>query len=304
MTSHKVLLSILFLIPALSFAQAEQQFNGVHMKESLATVQSKLKDIVATSKVITVNNTVFPLAKDKEQHLICSELKTESGTIGKAVFTFADDRLTNIEARGNVEQSLTAKLTDTAFTYMDYTVYQKQMLLVDPKKDIAWIMSDEAMFSHLFTIENPYLEKEVPETLPNTGLVPAFLQMGASFDELEGPFEANSSFTFKEALDGSDPNAQYQINCFGVNYLGFPRKVEARFGDDKLNVVWILLGKAEEDRVRQALIKQYGPAIFTDDVWEVFNNWQVALRKDKPEVLLMEQEIGLGYKKSYFKQED
>jgi hypothetical protein len=292
----------LLLIPTLFFAQAEQKFNGVHMKESLATVQTKLKDIVAQSEVITVKNTVFPLAKDKEQHLICSELKTESGTIGKAVFTFADDRLTNIEARGNVLESLTAKLTDTAITYMDYTVYQKQMLLIDPKKDRAWIMSDEAMFSHLFTIENSYLEKEAPEALPNTGLVPAFLQMGASFDELEAPFEANSSFTFKEALDGSDPNAQYQVNCFGVNYLGFPRKVEARFGDDKLNVVWILLGKAEEDRVRQALIKQYGPPIFTDDVWEVFNNWQVALRKDKPEILLMEQEIGLGYKKSYFKQ--
>ena len=286
----------------LGYAQVEKQFNGVNMKESLATVQSKLKNIVATSKVITVKNTVFPFAKDKEQHLICSELKTESGTISKAVFTFADDQLTNIEARGNVLESLTTKLTDTAINYMDYTVYQKQMLLINPKKDMAWIMTDEAMFSHLFTIENPYLNEEATEALPNTGLVPAFLQMGASYEELKDPFKANSSFTFKQELDGSDPNAQYQINCFGVNYLGFPRKAEARFGDDKLNVVWILLGKAEEDRVRQALIKQYGPPIFTDDVWEIFNNWQVALRKDKPEILLMTQEIGLDYKTSYFKQ--
>ena len=134
MTTKKALLTILLLIPALFFAQAEQQFNGVHMKESLVTVQTKLKDIVAQSEVITVKNTVFPLAKDKEQHLICSDLKTESGTISKAVFTFADDRLTNIEAKGNVEQSLTARLTDTAINYMDYTVYQKQMLLSIPKK--------------------------------------------------------------------------------------------------------------------------------------------------------------------------
>jgi hypothetical protein len=185
---------------------------------------------------------------------------------------------------------------------MDYTVYQKQMLLIDSKKDIAWVLTDEAMFSHLFTWKNPYLDIKRSEALPNTGLVPAFLKMGANFKELEAPFEANSSFTFRQELDGSDPNAQYQINCFGVNYLGFPRKAEARFGDDKLNVVWILLGKAEEDRVRQALIKQYGPPIFTDDIWEVYNNWQVAQRKDKPEILLMTQEIGLGYKKSYFKQ--
>jgi hypothetical protein len=272
------------------------------MNESLATVQTKLKAIVATSKVITVKHTVFPLAKDKEQHLICSDVKTESGTIRKAVFTFADDQLTNIEARGNVVQSLSTKLTDTAINYMDYTIYQKQMLLINSKKDIAWILTDEAMFSHLFTWENPYLDIKRREALPNTGLVPAFLQMGASFEDLQASFKANSTFTFKQDLDGSDPNAQYQINCFGVNYLGFPRKAEARFGDDKLNVVWILLGKAEEDRVRQALIKQYGPPIFTDDIWEVYNNWQVAQRKDKPEILLMTQEIGLSYKKSYFKQ--
>ena len=302
MKAPKTLLTVLLIIPTLFFAQAEQQFNGVSMNESLATVQTKLKDIVATSKVITVKNTVFPLAKDKEQHLICSELQTETGTISKAVFTFADDQLTNIEARGNVIESLTAKLPDTAINYMDYTVYQKQMLLIDSKKDIAWILTDESMFSHLFTWDNPYLDTKRSEALPNTGLVPDFLQMGASFEDLEASFEANSTFTFKQELDGSDPNAQYQINCFGVNYLGFPRKAEARFGDDKLNVVWILLGKAEEDRVRQALIKQYGPPIFTDDIWEVYNNWQVAQRKDKPEILLMTQEIGLDYKTSYFKQ--
>ena len=94
MKHPKTLLTALLIIPTLFFAQAEQQFNGVNMKESMATVQTKLKDIVASSKVITVKNTVFPLAKDKEQHLICSELKTKTGTISKAVFSFADDQLT------------------------------------------------------------------------------------------------------------------------------------------------------------------------------------------------------------------
>ncbi len=302
MSHPKILLLALLIIPTLFYAQVLQQFNGVNMNESLATVQTKLKDIAATSKVITVKHTIFPLAKDKEQHLICSDIKTETGTISKAIFTFSDDKLTNIEARGNVQQSLTTKLTDTAINYMAYTVYQKQMLFIDDKKDIAWILNDEALFSHLFTWENPYLDTKQSEALPNTGLAPAFLQMGATFEELQAPFKANSTFTVKQELDGSDPNAQYQINCFGVNYLGFPRKAEARFGDDKLNVVWILLGKAEEDRVRQALIKQYGPPIYTDDIWEVYNDWQVAQRKDKPEILLMTQEVGLGYKKKYFKQ--
>ena len=132
--------------------------------------------------------------------------------------------------------------------------------------------------------------------------IPAFLKTGAYIDDLKPIFEANSDFTNIEELDGTDPNAQIQINCFGVNYLGFPRKIEARFGDNKLNVVWILTGKGDEDRIRKALINQYENPIFSNDNWEIFNNWQVGLRKDKPEVLLMEKRIGLEYKTSYFKQ--
>jgi hypothetical protein len=50
------------------------------------------------------------------------------------------------------------------------------------------------------------------------------------------------------------------------------------------------------------LTNQYGEPIFVNEEWEVFNNWQVGLRKDKPEVLLIEKKIGLEYKTSYFKQ--
>ena len=102
--------------------------------------------------------------------------------------------------------------------------------------------------------------------------------------------------------DGSDPFAQLQIDCFGIEYAGFPRKFEARFGDNKLNVLWILTGKGEEDRIRQELIKHYGKPIFINDDWEIFNDWQIGLRKDKPEVLVMTKEIGMFYKKDYFKQ--
>ena len=98
------------------------------------------------------------------------------------------------------------------------------------------------------------------------------------------------------------PIGPLQISCFGVDCLGFPRKIEARFGDDKLNVVWILGPKGEETRVLNALIEQFGQPIYTNDDREIFNNWQVGLRKDNPEVLLMEQNLGLNYKRDYFGQ--
>jgi len=305
MKSNKNLLALLLLIaPLLLSAQVEAAFNDIRMNQSLKVVTQKLNDISETSNVITVENPSFPLANSKEQHLVCSQVKTDDGIISRVVFTFADDKLSYIEARGNVVKVLTAKRTDTARTYMDYEVYVAEKLFLKEKEDVAWILTQEAMHTNLFAWENPYLHPEGKnEVKPKpSSQIPAFLKMGASIDELKPLLEANSSFTNREELDGTDPNAQFQINCFGVDYLGFPRKIEARFGDNNLNVVWILTGKGEEDRIRKALISQFGDPIFVNDEWEIFNNWQVGLRKDKPEVLLIEAKIGLEYKTSYFKQ--
>ena len=299
------LFSLLFiLLPIILFSQVEIIFKDVKLGESLITVKEKLISISETIDVVTINNTRFPLAKDTEEHLICTNIKTENGTIKRAVFTFADDKLCYIEARGNTYNVFVSKRKDTARTYMDYDVYFKDKLFLNKKKDIAWVLNQGSLHAHLFTWENPYLNSDYKtKTVSNSSdKIPAFLKMGASIEAIKPLFEANSNFTNTEELDGSDPNAQLQINCFGVDYLGFPRKVEARFGDNKLNVVWILTAKGEEDRIRKALIAQYGKAIFTTDKWEIYNNWQVGLRKDKPEVLLMTKKIGLEYKTSYFKQ--
>ena len=305
MKLDKNLLTVLYLIfPLLLPAQIESIFNDIQLNQSSQIVREKLADIVESSKMVSVDKPSFPLAMNKEEHLVCSQVTTDNGIISRVVFTFADDQLKYIEARGNVIQVLTNGLKDTARTYLDYDVYVKEKLFLKKEEDAAWVITEEAMHVNLFAWENPYLNSEIKEER-NPGFsneIPKFIQMGASLDELKPVLEANSDFTSTEELDGTDPNAQLQINCFGVDYLGFPRKIEARFGDNVLNVVWILTGKGEEDRIRQALIAEYGNPIFVTDEWEIFNDWQVGLRKDKPEVLLMEKSIGLGYKTSYFKQ--
>lgn len=166
-----------------------------------------------------------------------------------------------------------------------------------------WILNDEAMHVNLFSWENPYLnDNPVTADVNPSGKAPEFIKMGGSLEELKPLIEANSKFNHRQELDGSDPNAQFQIDAFGVDYLGFPRKIEARFGDNNLNVVWILTGKGEEDRIRKALTNHYGQPVFQNEDWEIYDNWQLGLRKDKPEILLLTQEIGLQYKKEYFKQ--
>lgn len=294
----------ILIIPFLAFAQAEMVFNGIRLEQNLETVSDKLEEISEMMELVTLDTPVFPMAKTKEHHLVCTNLRTQKGMIQRAVFSFADDTLKYIEVRGNVEKTLVEQAKDTARTYLNLEVYPTDKMFYDPAEDAVWIMTEDAMHINLFTWNNPLLEQgsKALKREKSSNKVPVFLKMGASLEDMKPVLEENSLFTTTEELDGSDPNAQVQINCFGVDYMGFPRKVEARFGNERLNVVWILTGKGEEDRIRKALIAQFGEPIFVNDAWEIFDNWQIGLRKDKPEVLLMEQSLGLKYKTEYFKQ--
>lgn len=305
MKIHMIQPFLIFLIcPFFLWAQPETVLNGLRMTEPLERVIQKVKPIAEDSKVITIEKPRFPLAAKTEVHLVCSNVKTDHGIINRAVFTFADDKLEYILASGNVYPVFAENRRDTSEVYMDYDIYSSENLFLHRKKDLAWILTEEATHPNLFTWVNPYIEWDYqPEAeLANTDSIPAFLKMGLSLEEIKPVLEKHSDYIVVQELDGSDPNAQVQINCFGVEYLGFPRKIEARFGDSKLNVIWILTGKGDEERIRESLVKQFGPPIFVNADWEIFDDWQVGLRKDKPEVLLMEKEIGLGYKTTYFKQ--
>jgi hypothetical protein len=301
-TISKLFNFVLLLLPLTIFSQTETIFNGVILENTTEEVIQKISPITSTVNLITPNSVRFPLAKNKEDHLVCTNVKTSNGTIDKVIFTFSDDKLSYIEARGNAVKTFENKQKDTARTYLDYKVYVKDRLFLNETKDIAWILNEEGMHLNLFTWENPYFKSSYKLSLDISGKIPDFITMGENINTLKPILEVNSAFTNTEKLDGTDPNAQVQINCFGVNYFGFPRKIEARFGDNQLNTVWILTAKGEEDRIRQELIKHYGKPIFVNDAWEIFDNWKIGLRKDKPEILLLNQELGLFYKKEFFKQ--
>lgn len=299
---NQSLIAFVLLFPFTIFSQSETIFNGINLKESTGEVMRKLKMISDKSNIISPKTIRFPQAKNTESHIICTNIKADNGTIEKAIFTFADDKLSHIEARGNAFKIFTDIQKDTARTYLDYEVYPKNKLFLNKKKDIAMILNEEGMHLNLFTWENPYFDENYKVNTITSENIPEFIKMGKRLEVLKPIMQSKSAFINIEELDGSDPNAQLQINCFGVDYMGFPRKVEARFGNNILNTVWILTAKGEENRIRQALIKQFGNPIFKNDDWEIFDNWKVGLRKDKPEVLLLTQEIGLYYKKEYFKQ--
>ena len=84
MKLHKTLsVIILLMAPFLFYGQAETVFNGIQLNESLETATEKLSKIAKSVRIISVEKPKFPLAKTKEEHLICTQLKTENGIIGR-----------------------------------------------------------------------------------------------------------------------------------------------------------------------------------------------------------------------------
>jgi len=297
------LLVIFLFISFNSQSQVSTIFNGVKFDESLLDVQKKLSVISNDVRLIKIATPSFPLSKNKEEHLIASIVNLKNGIIDKVVFTFADDKLCYIQAKGNVIKGLTSNIKSEVKTYLDYQIYTSDLLFINKKKDVAWLLTPESAHPNLFTWDNPYLSSnDSTEIKYNSSVkIPSFINMGGSIDFLIPLLKNNSALINVEKLVETDSISKTQVNCFGIEYAGFPRKFEARFENEKLNMVWILTGKGEENRIRKKLTQEYGSALFINDSWEVFNNWTVLLRKDKPEILLLTKELGLMYKKQYSK---
>ena len=85
--------------------------------------------------------------------------------------------------------------------------------------------------------------------------IPSFIQMDKNTDYLMPLLKNNSTLIEVQKLKETDSITTTQMNCFGIEYAGLPRKFEARFENNKLNMVWILSGKGEENQIREKLTK-------------------------------------------------
>lgn len=273
-----------------------EAFCGIEFGDSVDEATEKLEGSCDELERREVTPASLPLARDTQTHLIAHG--AASAGVDEVAFTFADDALVLVEARGGaVDGLLLAFEGQESFTISGYEAWASAGVVANAEADAVWILSAEALHPNLFLWANPDLPSVAVREAPYDASAarPRLLTFGESREALMPRIEAASSFWSVDEIAApwlpTQPARQVQVNAFGVVYAGFPRKIEAVFGDDRLQLAWILTGKQEEARVRRSLVEAFGPPVFVSKTWEAFDDWRVALRKDKPEVLMLADEL-------------
>lgn len=269
--------------------------NSLALGDGLASAQTKLQTACASIEVVTPTSVRYPLAADKEQHLVCDQYQHAGQRFAQTVLVFADDALVQLEATGVDVSAAVELLGDTDSGYLGMDIYQNGDLWLDREQARLVLLNKEARHPNLFAWHNPFLQDREYQYPPAAIEIPALLDFDSNLEQLRPVFTEQCGQTREENHERiwlpNKPKVQIQINCFAYRYAGFERKFEAVFGDGKLHVVWILSGKAEESRLRDLLQTRWGEASMSNAKWEVYNNGRISLRKDKPELLILSDEV-------------
>jgi len=295
-------LIVLITIFAASSSAAAKDYKltlqGVALNDSFEQVQSLIADHCESLELITPETPQFPLAENSESHIICTNFQTpDNQQIDELTLSFADGHLVMIKAVGGETSPKLFNTKEQTGSIAHLDIHDDMQTVHDPKSDTLWILNDDAQHAHAFlwSFTPTKQADQQPELQAADVTIPDLFVIGSKINPLTKELKALSQYTTRERITPpslpTQPKRQTQINCYGFNYAGAPRKIEAVFADGKLAMVWILTAKAEEQRISNALTAAYGKPVFTSDAVEAFDNWKVILRKDKPEVLTISDEL-------------
>lgn len=131
---------------------------------------------------------------------------------------------------------------------------------------------------------------------PQADLRPKMIRWGASAAEMEAALEGKCEKGF--VTRPIDPpflpvveTIQVQIDCDGLEFLDGPRWAEFVIGDDRLQMVWIMIDKAEEEDAIAALETAYGPETSRNADFVAFLPARAAWRFEPTEVLYYAPEL-------------
>lgn len=207
----------------------------------------------------------------------------------------ADNKLVHLEAVGVNVAAVMQILGEPEQAYLGMKVYDAGRVWLDESERRLLWLDEQALHPNLLAWRHSALQV-IPESTQTASLeLPALFDFHTELESLKPRFEQVCPILTIEQISKTwlpnQPAKQVQLNCFNFVYAGFARKVEAVFGDGRLQVVWVLTAKPEETRLRQLLQQQWGDPIVNNTNWEVYGNGRISLRKDKPELLILSDKM-------------
>lgn len=213
----------------------------------------------------------------------------------RVAFTFADDTLVHMEASGVAIQPVAAALGSSSGQYLDFSFYGMGSHWLNADEQVLLWLNEEGRHLNLFTWRNPFLTASTYGDDLFTAVLPDIVAFNSSLNEIFSVALRDCGPVQMVVEDRvwlqNNPSEQAQINCFNYGYAGFNRKLELVFGDGKLEVVWVLTSKGEERRLRGWLVGIWGEPILVNETWDVFADGRISIRKDKPELLILSDEM-------------
>ena len=223
----------------------------------------------------------FPFAEDSEVHIHCA-LGAQD-----VYASFGDDKLIQIEMRGDIAPYQPSGEAAAELGWL--SVYREPLRIYDAQENRLLWLEDSWQVTQLPFWVNP-IWAEGETQIDTAWFIPPEIEWGASLDAVEAAFGDKCTHSYRLTFDEvwliTQPDLLQQIDCFGYDIAGYPRKLELIFGDGQLEQIWVLLGHGDVARAITAFEAQYGAPVFENEQYTVFGHLDVAVRKDKPELLL------------------
>ncbi|HKJ16651.1 MAG TPA: hypothetical protein VJ984_04820 [Xanthomonadales bacterium] len=275
-------------------ANSVSPITGIQMGASLDELQSFAEKHCSETTLIESETIHYPLAKDSEASLLCKRYTGTPIGFETAAFVIADGVFVQMEAHGVDTDSAHSALGEADGTYLGMENYREGTIWLDSATARLLWLTEDARHPNLFAWNNPVLGNGT-STQNETTEIPALLDFSASLEALLPEFEQQCPQMVVNENERiwlpNKPDQQVQIDCFGYSFAGFERKFEAVFGDGKLQVIWVLTGKPEESRLSARLKHDWGQPTMVNDSWEVYGDGRISLYKDKPEFLILSDEM-------------
>lgn len=127
-------------------------------------------------------------------------------------------------------------------------------------------------------------------------LKPDVIKWGASATDIEAALEGKCAKGFiNRPIDPpflpEVETKQVQIDCDGLYFMGAPRWTEFVIGDDRLQMVWVMVEAGDKDAIVAALTDAYGAPASDNGLMIAFPQNRAAWRNEPPEVLFYAEEL-------------